>query len=181
MQSTSRSSSRGGVRSLLQRLDGTFAKFIFVGALAYFVNQAALLAFYDLHLLPFTPEKNTRADLGLFTHPDILLLIASALAVQVAIVFKFYVHEHWTFRDRPKPGWAVSRFARFNASSILNPIILVATVNILTLVFDINAYVSNTVGTLTGFLVNWFFSHRLIWPHDEAASDLPPHASVEMR
>jgi putative flippase GtrA len=56
------------------------------------------------------------------------------------------------------------RFVQFNASHILSPIITVSTVNILTPVFSISPYVSNTIGAVVGLLVNWSVSAYLIWP-----------------
>ncbi len=139
-----------------------FLKFLLVGGIAFVINQAALLLLYDV--LPVLPARNSEFDFGLFTHPDIRLLLASALAVEVAIVFKFYALEHWTFRDRPRRGWGPVRFMQFNVTSILGPIIIVSTVNVLTPVFGISPYISLSIGTLAGFLANWAFSAYLIWP-----------------
>jgi putative flippase GtrA len=140
-----------------------FIKFIIVGGAAYFINQFFLFLFYDA--LPFLPAHDSRLDLWLFTHPDVWLLISSIVAVELAIVFKFWAHEHWTFPGRRGDGSAVLRFLQFNATCILSPIITVATVNVLTPVFGVNVYVANTVGTILGFLANWVFSAYLIWPH----------------
>lgn len=144
------------------RVSPEFLKFLLVGSIAYVINQAALLLLYDV--LPVLPAHDRDFDLGLFTHPDIRLLLASALAVQVAIVFKFYALENWTFRDRPRRGWGLARFLQFNASCIVSPIIVVTTVNVLTPVFGISPYISTTVGTLFGFLANWAASAYIIWP-----------------
>ncbi len=139
-----------------------FLRFLLVGGIAFFINQAALLLLYDV--LPLLPAHNRDFDFGLFTHPDIRLLLASALAVEVAIVFKFYALENWTFRDRPRRGWGLARFLQFNATCIVSPIIVVTTVNVLTPVFGISPYISLSIGTVFGFLVNWAFSAYLIWP-----------------
>ena len=139
-----------------------FVKFIIVGAAAYVVNQIGLFLLYDA--LPILPAKDTAVNFAVVTHPDIRLLIASVLAVEAAIVFKFYAHEAWTFPDRLPEGWRITRFLKFNASCILSPVITVATVNVMTPVFGISPYLSNTVGTLLGFWANWVFSAYLIWP-----------------
>jgi len=140
----------------------TLLKFLFVGALAYFVNQGALFLLYDI--APFFPDKDTRIGLILFTYPDVRLIITSFVAVQCAIVFKFAIHEHWTFRDRRRDSPLVARFVQFNLSSFLSPLINLAAVNILTPVLDISPYVANTLGTLLGFAVNWLLSTLVIWP-----------------
>jgi len=139
-----------------------FLRFLVGGGIAFVINQVALLLLYDV--LPILPARDSDFDFGLFTHPDIRLLLASALAVEVAIVFKFYALENWTFRDRARRGWGPIRFLRFNATSIAGTIIAVATVNVLTPVFDISPYISLSVGVLVGFLANWAFSAYLIWP-----------------
>jgi len=165
--------------SLIDRLaarlpvSAAFLKFLLVGGIAYIISQAALLLFYDvLPVLPVLPARDSDFDFGLFTHPDIRLLLASALAVEVAIVFKFYALENWTFRDRPRRGWGPIRFLRFNATSIAGTILTVATVNVLTPVFGISPYISLSIGVLVGFLANWGFSAYFIWPlaRDEASA-----------
>ena len=146
-------------------LSPAFVKFLAVGAAAYAVNQVALLLLYDGGALPLLPAKDSRLDFALFTHPDSRLLLASVLAVEVTIVFKFFALEHWTFRDRERRGWMPLRFLRFNAACALPPAITVGTVNTLTPIFGISPYISNTIGTLLGFAVNYAISAYIIWPH----------------
>ena len=152
-------------------LPTTLLKFVFVGSLAYLVSQAALFLLYDV--APIFPDKDTRVDFVLFTYPDARLLITSFIAVQCAILFKFGIHEHWTFRDRPREGGMISRFVQFNLSSFLSPIINLGAVNVLTPVFDISPYASNTIGAVFGFAINWLLSAHIIWPHRHRAADTP--------
>lgn len=149
----------------------TFLKFIFVGVAAYAVNQGTLFLLYDV--VPVFPDKATGVDLLLFTYPDARLLITSFIAVQCAILFKFGIHEHWTFRDRRGDGWIVARFLQFNLSSFLSPVINLAAVNVLTPLLDISPYASNTVGAVFGLIVNWLLSAHIIWPHTREAADTP--------
>ncbi len=149
----------------------TLLKFLFVGALAYLVNQGTLFLLYDV--APVFPDKDTGVDLLLFTYPDARLLITSFIAVQCAILFKFGIHEHWTFRDRRGDGWIVARFVQFNLSSFLSPVINLAAVNILTPLLDISPYASNTVGAVIGLVVNWLLSAHIIWPQASEAADTP--------
>ncbi|MCH7810443.1 MAG: GtrA family protein [Chloroflexi bacterium] len=139
-----------------------FLKFLLVGGVTFVINLAAFELLYDV--LPVLPAHKTDFDFVLITHPDIRLLLASALAVEVAIVFKFFALENWTFRDRPRRGWGPVRFLRLNATSIVGQIITVATVNVLTPVFGISPYISLSIGVMLGFLANWLFSAYLIWP-----------------
>ena len=139
-----------------------FLKFLLVGGVTFVINLAAFKLLYDV--LPILPAGDTEFDFVFFTHPDIRLLLASVLAVELAIIFKFFALENWTFRDRPRRGWGPVRFLRLNATSIVGQIITVATVNILTPVFGISPYVSLSIGVVLGFMANWLFSAYLIWP-----------------
>src|SRR3990172_12091000 len=79
------------VREIIRRfnLPTTFIKFLVVGGFGFIINQTMLFLLYDSPLFWFLPGKDTHVDFGLFTHPDIRLLISSILAVEVAIVFQF--------------------------------------------------------------------------------------------
>jgi len=167
------------VREIIRRfnLPTTFIKFLVVGGFGFIINQTMLFLLYDSPLFWFLPGKDTHVDFGLFTHPDIRLLISSILAVEVAIVFQFNSHERWTFRHRPRHGWIVFRFIKFNASAALSPIIVVVTINTLTPIFNISPYISNAIGVLLGFTWNWVLNTLVIWPH-QRHSARPPASSA---
>lgn len=156
----------GAVRAFSARPDtgATLLRFILVGGVAFFVHQGGLYALYDSPLSGLLPSKDTRVDLALFTHPDIRLLIASVLAVQTAIVFKFVLNERWTFRTRPQRTWIGGRFVQFNLSALASAIIVVLTANVLTPVFGMSPYLATAIGVLAGFTFNWAWSSWLIWP-----------------
>ena len=166
MQTDLAQTQKRGLLARIRAADGPsspLVKFLAVGAVAYVITQAGLLLFYDV--LPLLPHKDTRVDLLLFTHPDIRLLIASALAVEMAIIFKFYANEHWTFTDRERHGWFGARLVGFNISCLASAAITVGAVNVLTPVFDLSPYITNTIGTLLGFMANYVVSAYIIWPH----------------
>lgn len=150
-------------------LSSPFARFLFVGAVAYVINQAALLLLYDI--LPFLPAKDTDANLLLFTHPDVRLLVASAIAVEAAIVFKFFANEHWTFTDRVRHGFVGARLAAFNVGCLASAAVTLGAVNLLTPVFGLSPYIANTIGVLFGFVANYAVSAYIIWPHRHTAPD----------
>ena len=145
-------------------LSSTLVKFLVVGGIAYLINQTALFMLYDTSLFWFLPAKDTAAGFILFTHPDVRLLLASILAVEVAIVFQFNAHERWTFRDRVRQGWGPFRFLKFNLTSAGSPIIIVVTINTLTPMFGISPYISNSIGILGGVTWNWLMNNLVIWP-----------------
>ena len=142
----------------------TLMKFLIVGGVAFLVYQVFLFLFYDSAIFWFLPDRDTEVDFVLFTHPDIRLLISSVIAVELAIVIQFNSHERWTFRHRPRAGWLGLRFIKFNISSIVSPIIIVVTTNVLTLAFDVSPYLSSIVGVLIGFTWNWMMNSLVVWP-----------------
>ena len=174
----------GAIRQLAHRLHlpTTFVKFVIVGSMGFMINQLFLFLAYDAPVFWFLPGQDTSTDLGLFTHPDIRLLIASVIAVQIAIVCQFNLHDRWTFRWRPRAGWIGQRFIKYQVSSIISPIIVVATVNVLTPVLRDGAgdetltgalapYISNAIGVMLGFAWNWTLNSLIIWPHRHKADD----------
>lgn len=141
----------------------TFIKFSIVGAVGYLVNQFFLYVVYDSPALPFLPEKDTNARIVFFTHPDVRLLIATVVAVELAILSNFLWHNLWTFSDRSRRLPMLLRLVTFNITSIGSPIISVTTVNVLTPNFGVNAYIANSIGIALGMTWNWMWNTRLIW------------------
>ena len=135
--------------------------------MAFIVTELMLYLAYDSPLLWFLPEKDTEFGVGGVEHPDIRLLIASALAVEIAIVFKFLAYENWTFRDRQRPASLPVRFLQLNAASLLGAAVTVAVVNVLTPVLGLSPYVSTPAGVLVAFMLNWVASSHVIWPEHE--------------
>ena len=61
---------------------------------------------------------------------------------------------------------------KFTGTCIVAQVITIAAVNVITPVFNTSPYVSNTIGTLAAFMVNWAFSAYVIWPrHGEGAAE----------
>ena len=152
----------------------TFLSFLVVGGMAFIVTEVMLFLAYDSPLLWFLPEKDTKFGIAGVEHPDIRLLIASALAVEIAIVFKFLAYENWTFRDRQRPASLPVRFLQLNAASLMGAAVTVAVVNVLTTVLGLSPYVSTPAGVLAAFMVNWVASSNVIWPEHEHESSAPP-------
>lgn len=152
----------------------TLIKFLIVGGIGFIIYQGMFALVYDAPLFWFLPDKHTKASLLLFTHKDIRLLIASIVAVEVAIFFQFNSHERWTFRHRERDGTLFMRFVRFNASSFVSPLIIVVTVNVMSTQFDITPYIANFVGVGLGFIWNWTIGSMVIWPHLRRGEEPPP-------
>jgi len=156
----------------------TFLSFLIVGGMAFIVTEVMLFLAYDSPLLWFLPEKDTEFGIAGVEHPDIRLLIASALAVEIAIVFKFLAYENWTFRDRQRPASLLVRFLQLNAASLLGAAVTVAVVNVLTTMLGLSPYVSTPAGVLVAFMLNWVASSSVIWPEHEQEGSIPPAGSA---
>jgi putative flippase GtrA len=176
MQTESATTTKRGLLARLRQaglrapLSSAFVKFLIVGGVAYLINQLALFLLYDA--LPILPAQNTHVNLIVFTEPDISLLIASIVAVELSIIFKFYALQEWAFPDRMRKGHYFVRFVKFTGTCLVAQVITVAAVNVITPVFNTSPYVSNTIGTLAAFMVNWGFSAYVIWPrHGERPAE----------
>lgn len=173
----------GSARALAHRfhLPTTLMKFLIVGGIGFLINQFFLFVFYDSPIGDaLLPPYDTSVTIGPVHISDVRLLLSSALAVECAIVFQFRLHERWTFRARRKDGNVFVRFAKYNASSAVSPIITVATVTFLTpvirdasgddsVVGSLAPYIANTIGVLLGFTWNWTLNSLIIWPHHRRA------------
>lgn len=126
------------------------------------MNQLALrgLKFYSVGALGIAVQLATLALLkGAFELP---YLVATALAVEVAVVHNFLWHDRWTWSDRPG-GW--DAFVRFNlttgAISILSN---VALMRLLVGVFQMHYMPANLVAVglaaVANFLASEMFAFR---------------------
>lgn len=150
-------------------LSPEFVKFLLVGSAAFVVTYVAFYLLYDAPLVGFLPGKDAEVDLVFITHPNARLLIASPVSVEVAILFKFVWSEGWIFRDRRGAGPLWGRVLHFNLSAGASAVLTVAVANVLTPVFGISPYVSTAVGVLCGFMLNWLWSAKMVWPESSGA------------
>ena len=121
-------------------------KFAFVGALGTLVNLATL---YLLGLL--TSQLLER-----------LFILGSAIAIESSVLFNFTLHELWTFRDR-RGGSAIRRLILYHLGVM--PAILVQYLTAISLryLLFINPFVSQFIGILMGFIVNYLICELGIW------------------
>lgn len=127
----------GAHRELASRL----AKFLVVGGTGVVLNNAALYAFYQLLRLP--------------------LVVASALAVMLAIGNNFIWNDRWTFKG-PHAA-SVRRFLRFSLVSLAS--LAITTLSLYTLVtfLDVHYLVANLVGIALGTSSNFLGSLNWTW------------------
>ena len=121
-------------------------KFNFVGVIGIGVQMAAFALFYGvLHL-----DK----------------ILATALAVETAVLHNFIWHEKFTWRHLPSgTGWDVAgRLLRFHAGNGLISILgNVAVVQLLSGVFRVNPYVANAIAIAACALANFAVSEWFVF------------------
>jgi len=100
-------------------------------------------------------------------------LVATALAVESAVLHNFWWHERWTWRDRPAAGRGrLARLGRFHA---LNGLVsLVGNIVLMRLfvgTFGIPAIPANLMAVAACSLVNFFASDRLVFDSGSGMED----------
>jgi dolichol-phosphate mannosyltransferase len=128
----------GANRELAARL----VKFLVVGGTGVVVNSAALYAFYQLLSLP--------------------LIVASALAVTLAIGNNFVLNDRWTFAGHHRSAWFF-RIARFSLASIGGLMLASLTLWLLVTYLGVQYVIANLVGISLGTASNLTASLMWTW------------------
>jgi putative flippase GtrA len=143
------SSSQFPVLSSQKGRTGTFLrwlKFNVVGGVGVGVQLAALAIFRSWLKLDY--------------------LLATALAVEIAVVHNFFWHERFTWKDRPsaRPMQSLIRLVKFNASngavSIVGNLVLM---RLLVGALKLNYIVSNCVAIVVCSMVNFLLGDRFVF------------------
>jgi len=128
------------------------------------------LTFNGVGVLGFAVQL---AVLAWLLHFDVHYLAATAIAVEAAVLHNFLWHERWTWRDRPATfRGRLRRLWRFHA---LNGIVSLAC-NLLLMRLLVGALgapplLANLVAVLTGSVVNFFASDRIVFDSGFRMSD----------
>jgi putative flippase GtrA len=100
-------------------------------------------------------------------------LIATALAVEAAVVHNFVWHERWTWRDRMTGGRA-DRLWRFHLlNGVVSLIGNVALMWLLVGAFGVPVVPANGVAVLVCSTLNFAAGHKLVWV--SGGSEDPPY------
>ena len=119
------------------------ARFVWVGAGGFVVQGLALLAL-DTAGLPYP--------------------IATALAVEAAILHNFLWHERWTWADRPASHERVARFLRFNGSTAVISIAgNVALMGLFVGCFRLPLLPANLLAVVALSALNYLSADRLVF------------------
>lgn len=113
-------------------------KFIVVGGTGVIVNSLALFLLYDKVQLP--------------------LILASTIAVEIAIISNFYFNNRWTFKAKRV---LLSRFAKFNIVSLGGLGITTATLWSLATYLGMHYLFANLLGI--ALATAWNFAANLVW------------------
>lgn len=113
-------------------------KFLLVGGLGTLVNTGLLVLLYH--------------------YAHLALIVASALATELAICHNFVLNDYWTFGRR---GLSMNRFARFNAVSVGGQFVTIATLWGLVRFAGMHYVLANLIGV--GLAVMWNFAVNVHW------------------
>ncbi len=91
-------------------------------------------------------------------------LIATAVAVEAAILHNFVWHERWTWNDRPAPHDRIGRFLRFNGATALFSIAgNVALMRVLVDHFHLPLLAANALAVVVVSALNFACADRLVF------------------
>ncbi len=148
-------------------------RFALVGGSGYLLYQSVLFLVYDSPVFSFLPAKDTSAVVIFFEHADVRFLITTLVASVLTLVVVFTGHNLWTFRDSAavrRPLWI--RFGQFVATVSIGSAIVLATVNVLTVRFDMYHFVALPIGVALAGTWDWLLYSQFVWRR--AKKDHPP-------
>ena len=86
------------------------------------------------------------------------LVVASGIAVELAVISNFLLNSNWTFACQP----SLPRFAKFNVASLAGLVVNVTAVLLLTRL-GLYLLAADLIGVTVGFAVNYVFSVLWVW------------------
>jgi dolichol-phosphate mannosyltransferase len=132
----------GADRELASRL----GKFLVVGGTGLVVNNAALHAFYQMLRLP--------------------LVLASTLAVALAIGNNFALNELWTFKHYHDTAW-LGRLVRFGLVSLVGLAVATVTLWVLVTFLEVHYLLANLAGAGMATGSNFIANMKWTWSRSE--------------
>jgi len=130
------------------------ARFACVGLGGFVVQLVALRAMTDAGMLP---------------------AMATAVAVEAAILHNFFWHERWTWKDRPRVDQLLTRFVRFNGLTALISIGgNVALTAAFTGALHLPLLGANALAVLVLGAVNFAAADRAVFTRSKTSPPSPP-------
>lgn len=98
----------------------------------------------------------------------IFYLMSGLMSKEAGTLLSFVANEFWVFNDRIKFTWkeSVKRCLQFNLNRALSMFIVLAVMAILTELAGIHYIISNLIGIVIAFPLNYVVSNRWIWARD---------------
>jgi len=120
------------------------------------------------------------AVLAILLAMKIEYLLATALAVEAAVIHNFIWHRHFTWSDRPQKGWSalLKRLFRFHVSNgVVSLFGNLVMMRLLVGWLAWPAVIANLVSISTCFVVNFLASELWVFSIRKAADEttLPPY------
>jgi len=117
-------------------------RFLVVGSGAFLVNVVLLYLFHGVMGIPILP--------------------AQILGAEGTIIFSFYLHHYWTYRQySEKPLWL--RFIEFNGSALGGSLISTLSVLICTQLLHVHYLAGLSIGAVLATSWNYFSNQYFIW------------------
>lgn len=118
------------------------------------------------------------AVLAVLLRLDVHYLLATALAVECAVLHNFFWHERWTWADRPATGRArLLRLGRFHAlNGLVSLVGNLLLMRVLVGTFGIPAIPANVLSVLACAAINYFGSDRIVFAARGANRETRPDA-----
>ena len=101
---------------------------------------------------------------------DVFYMISGLVSKEAGTLFAFAANELWVFKDRIKiSSWteSIKRCIQFNINRALSIFVVMATMGVLTEFVGINYIMSNLIGIVIAFPINYVASNRLIWAKEK--------------
>ena len=98
----------------------------------------------------------------------IFYLTSGLVSKEAGTLLSFVANEFWVFNDRIKFTWKESakRCVQFNINRILSMFIVIAVMVILTEFAGIHYIISNLIGIVIAFPINYVMSNKWVWVGD---------------
>lgn len=126
------------------------------------------LAFISVGIVGFLVQTMVLAVLSLAAHWPVA--IATAIAVEAAVLTNFFWHERWTWRDRTAEGRRWSRLLRFHITNGLTSLVgnTIVTV-VLAAFFGVSPIIGNVIAVVLLSVFNYLAADRWVFVRRAAA------------